>query len=121
MTTTSIAVEGIYSIEFIGIAGWGTGELSFDTCKITGQDEGGAIYNGTYVFNTRSEHFDINLRVTVPVETWLVTGIPAQAKQYTFNIKTSIPRNFRGGHQICVPTEFGQVLVRFDKLADLSD
>ncbi len=116
-----MTTEGFYAIEYAGVAGTGMGELVLDTGLVIGSDFVGGKYDGRYTYNPRLDAYDVELTVTVPPGAWLVQGVPARSDEYTFEIRTTLPRDFAGQKFVQVATPFGPVNVAFRKLRDFPD
>ena len=84
--------EGFYRFEFVGWAGAGCGVLVLDTNIVVGADIAGVTYDGDYVWNDRTQCFDVNVSVSVPEGTQTVQGQIAPAGGMTFNVQCSFPR-----------------------------
>lgn len=110
--------EGFYSVQYGGAAGTGFGMMVLDTGHVIGADPTGGTYDGTYRFNPTTNFIDLEITVTVPPGVWLVQGVPGQPQQYTFDIKTSVPRDLGKRHPVTIPTPFGNVAVIFTKVRD---
>ena len=111
-----MGTEGCYAIRYSGIAGEGFGQITLDTNVVYGTDVGGAKYDGTYSYNQRTDMYDMELELTVPPGAWMVTGLPAQGKEWKLPIKASVPRDLGGQMPIPVPTPLGEVRVVFEKI-----
>ncbi|TAH37664.1 MAG: hypothetical protein EYC62_01905 [Alphaproteobacteria bacterium] len=108
--------EGFYLVNFAGIDGEGLGMVVFDTGIVCGADVGGVRYDGTYIHNVKTDMLDIDITAKVPPGIPLVTGIPAQDKNYVFKVVGSLPRNIGEETVIPLQTSFGPVNTVFTKL-----
>ena len=107
--------EGFYSITYKGAEGdLGFGILVLDTGAVIGADVAGARYDGTYVYNPKTEMIDTKLKLTVPAGVWLVTGVPAQDKEWSFNFVASFPRETsETPFRVDTPTGPVNVIIRY--------
>lgn len=110
--------QGMYSIEYEGTAGRGVGALTFEEGLVWGADAGGGKYDGHYRMDPVTGVFEADIIVTVPPGTWLVTGVPAQPKEWQFPIYAKVPK-FSEHTRLSINTPFGPVLVVFRFLRDL--
>ena len=108
--------EGFYSVQYVGIAGFGAGVLVFETGMVVGADAGGGLYDGTYTVDTRRDVIHVKVTLTVAPGVGLVQGVPPQAQAYKVPIETSIPRNTAG--PFLVETGPGLVAVVMRKIRD---
>lgn len=110
-------MEGLYSFHFDGAAGSGYGTLVLMGGRIFGSD-GGVVYDGTYAPTAaRPDHIDLVLQLTVPPGVDLVQGVPAQATEYKFGLKVTVPARQSGKGRVDTP--FGPVEVRTEFLRDV--
>jgi hypothetical protein len=111
-------VDGIYSIIFRGAADWGMGLLLLRSGVVTGADNAGVLYDGTYVETESAVQFKIKL--TVPPGVALVQGTRPQSKPYSLDLNSPVPKmamNKSLPHLVMTPV--GPVNVIFKKLRDL--
>ncbi len=108
---------GFFLMNIVGKDGDGAGMLIFDRGAICGADEGGVLYDGYYKPGRDPKTLDVELTVTVPPGTTLVTGVGPQTAQYSFDIACTIPA--MGESKFPVVTPFGPVAVYFRRLRDL--
>lgn len=66
--------DGMYKIQFAGVAGTGTGVLVFDSGRIFGADEDRVQYDGAYEANPATGLVDITMRVHIPAGQRSVIG-----------------------------------------------
>ena len=113
--------EGFWQIEFRGKDDYGVGVIVLDTLMVVGTDTTGAIYDGSYEYNPRTDKIDMELTLTVPPGVALAKGQPAQDRETRMEIKCSLPRDL--GHETPVPvkTPTGTVNVIFKKIRDFPD
>jgi hypothetical protein len=111
--------DGMFGISFTGPVDSGIGVLVFDSGRIYGSD-GGARYDGTYVFNEKSGRADLLLKVTFPPGVNSVFGI-TNPYEWSIDVATSIdPRADRGNS--VVKTSLGKnVNAQFTYLRALPD
>lgn len=113
--------EGFYSVTYVGATGaWGIAVIVLETGIIVGADPLGGRYDGTYSFNNRTEMLDAIIKVTVPSGVPLVTGVPAQDKEWSFEFPASFPRE-TSETPVLVQTTIGQVNVVFRYLRGFPD
>ncbi len=107
--------EGFYSITYVGAGGdLGFGILVFDTGVVVGADGAGGRYDGTYAYNVKTEKIDAKLKLTVPAGTWLVTGVPAQGEEWSFDFEASFPRETsETPFRVDLPSGPVNVIIRF--------
>ncbi len=107
--------EGFYSITYTGAAGGsGFGILVFDTGAVIGADAAGGRYDGTYVYNPKTEMIDAKVKLTVPAGAWLVTGVPAQGEEWSFDFEPSFPRETsETPFQVDIPSGPVNVIIRY--------
>jgi hypothetical protein len=67
--------EGLYFVEYAGMAGNGGASLIFEGGRIFGSDIAGAKYDGEYLLNEASGMFDITIKVQMPAHVESVIGI----------------------------------------------
>ena len=85
--------EGFYSLIFTGVTGdFGMGVIALDTDTIIGADAAGGLYDGKYEYNTQTKMLDAKQTLTIPAGVALVTGVPAQAQEWSFDFNFSFPR-----------------------------
>ncbi|MCH7889307.1 MAG: hypothetical protein IIA00_08530 [Proteobacteria bacterium] len=84
-----MAISGIYSITFRGVADWGMGLLLVQNNRITGADVGGVLYDGSITEAGSDILFDLVL--TVPPGATLVQGIPASPDVQKVPFSAKIP------------------------------
>ncbi len=107
--------EGFYSVEFVGHTGdSGFGMFVLDTGQVVGADVAGALYDGTYQHNAKTDTVDATINLTVPPGVSLVMGVPAQPKEWTLELNVSFPRE-TSKTPIRVQTQYGPVnaVIRF--------
>lgn len=113
-------MEGIYSIVFRGEANWGMGMLIFHGGLITGADDGGALYDGTYV--ERGSNIEMAMVMTVPPGTVLVQGTAAQPTTYTVPINEMFPKSaLETNEPVFMDLPPGPVNVIFRRLRSLGE
>ena len=101
--------EGMYSFEFTGKEGSGVGAFVLSGWRAYGSD-GGVMYDGHYQPNSSQKGLlDVQMRLTVPAGTALVTGVPAQPADYWFDIQVVIAA--RGRTPMLLRTPYGEVEV----------
>lgn len=107
--------EGFYSITYTGAGGGiGFGVLVFDTGVVIGADVAGGRHDGTYVYNTKTEMIDAKVKLTVPAGVPLVTGVPPQAQEWSFEFTASFPRETRETpFQVNIPSGPVNVIIRY--------
>jgi hypothetical protein len=83
-------IDGIYLVLFRGSVDWGTGMLVMRRGVLTGADQAGVLFDGTY----QDQGFQvlIDLHMTVPAGVPLVQGSPAQPFEYKVRANLRIPR-----------------------------
>lgn len=105
--------EGFYSITFTGATGdSGFGIIVLDTGAVIGADATGVRYDGTYVFNPRTDLLEASITVTVPPGVTLVQGVPDRDKEWSFELVAAFPRE-TSETPVLVQTPFGPVNVIF--------
>ncbi len=107
--------EGFYSITYTGAPGGvGFGILVLDTGAVIGADVVGGRYDGTYVYNARTEMIDAKVKLTVPDDAWLVTGVPAQGGEWSFDFEASFPRETsETPFRVNIPSGPVNVIIRY--------
>ena len=109
--------EGFYSITYAGAGAGGDpgfGILVLDTGAVIGADVAGGRYDGTYVYNDKTEMIDAKLKLTVPAGVWLLTGVPAQDKEWSFEFEASFPRETsETPFRVDLPSGPVNVIIRF--------
>jgi hypothetical protein len=111
--------DGIYKIEYSGVAGSGSGMLVLKNNVVAGGDQVGGKYDGTYKLNGLTNCLDMQADVTIPPGTWAVNGMVAGPQPIVFPVNASIPVNHVGGYQHTVHTPRGNIVVRLTKMRDL--
>ena len=110
--------DGIFRIQYAGAQGQGSAMLVFDRGTICGADEAGGKYDGEYEPAARAEILDVSLTVTIPAGVPLVTGVPPQPFEYSFEITCAVAA--RGESQFQVETPYGPVTATIRRLRDLA-
>lgn len=83
--------NGMYTIQFTGIAESGIGAIIFDNGVLFGIDEAGVKYDGVYSQSQNIGNFDLSLTVSVPAGVELVTGKVAHHSDFSFKIQNELP------------------------------
>ena len=109
--------EGFYRFEFEAWAGAGCGVLVLDTNVVAGADTEGVTYDGEYVWNDRTQRFEVNLSACAPEGTRTVQGKIAPRGGLTFGVRCSFPREPED-EQVRAETDLGPVSVRIRHLRD---
>lgn len=104
-----IMKNGMYLIEFAGLAGVGCGTLIFDDGRIYGADVAGAKYDGAYHFNEATGLVDVKIRVEMPAHQHSVVGLE-QPFDWMLDVTTTIDPEKDSG-QLQVQTNLGQPIV----------
>ena len=105
--------EGFYSITYTGETGdWGLGIIVLDTGIVIGVDAAGGRYDGTYVFNPKTDLLEASIKMTVPPGVTLVQGVPSRDKEWSFEFAAAFPRE-TSETPVLVQTPFGWVNVFF--------
>jgi hypothetical protein len=103
----STMYEGMYSVEFQGVAGRGLAALVLTGGRVFGSD-GGVLYDGNYQPNpSRPGYVDAKVHLTVPPGISLVQGIPPQPMTYGFDLGCTFA--VRGKTSVTVQTPYGPV------------
>jgi hypothetical protein len=97
----------MYGITFQGQQGAGMGVLVFDAGRIYGTD-GGARYDGEYVFNERTARVDIKVKVAFPPNVVAVFGI-SNPYEWSLDITASFDPKANTG-EFAVQTPIGKPL-----------
>ena len=100
--------EGFYKIEYAGSAGFGAGVIVLDTNMVIGADAAGGEYDGSYVWNTEKQKFDVKITVKIPEGVQLVQGYVAPSGGTEFMVEFSLPRD-AAGEIVQVETPLGKV------------
>jgi hypothetical protein len=111
--------EGFWRIEFTGVAGSGIGVLALDTGIICGAGAAGGIFDGSYLFDPRSNVLDCSITWTAsePGIT-LVQGGPPVPQGFRFTVPVQLPNSMGQVVTLPVQTPLGQVNVRLTKIRD---
>ena len=110
--------DGMYSFDYRGKTGQGTGTLIFEAGTIYGHD-GGVNYDGRYEPSaTAHGHVNFSLRANVPPGVGLVTGVDPQPFGHYFDISGTV--QLRTSSVQRIETPHGPVNVVFRYLRPLS-
>ena len=88
--------DGMYYIEFAGVAGAGGGCLVFESGAVFGADTGGGKYDGKYQFNENTGLVDLSLKVIMAANSQSVLG-PSHPYEWSLNVKTEMDPNKDSG------------------------
>ncbi len=102
---------------FTGMAGLGHAVILMKSGKIMGADATGVLLDGTYN-DTDGGKFNVDMKLTIPVGTRLVTGFVVDKEPVTQSFQTVLPANFGNGNQIGVQTPTGPINAVFKRLRD---
>lgn len=112
-------MDGVYSMTYRGIAGWGGGMLVLLKGTVTGADSDGGLYDGTYQ-ETRDDLI-LQLTMTVPAGMPLVQGVPPRSTQYTVPFHATVPkRSIEDSSPVLIDLPPGPVNVIVKRLRALS-
>ena len=111
--------EGIYKVDYQGIAGLGFAMLILESGTVTGADVTGGFYDGTYEWNEQTRLLDIAVQVDVSEGTVLVMGNAAPPGGLRFGVRCSFPRD-PDNQTINAETDFGPIVVRVQLLRSFS-
>ena len=109
--------EGIYGILFSGAHSTGGGMLVLLGGQITGADEAGVEYNGTYEYS--QGRLNLLLQISAPEGVTLVTGATSGRLPMTMSFPVSLPFPFGKSHVQRISTPTGQINVRVQRLRAL--
>lgn len=98
--------DGLYRFDYVGRDGGGYGVLALTKGIVAGTD-GQILYDGSYEPGFTQHMVDAHIQVSVPAGVSLVTGVPAQAMNYSFEVNVSFPT--RGRHKTTIMTPVGEV------------
>src|SRR5215467_10738836 len=110
-------MDGIYAMYFTGSVGSGFGLLILNNGIIAGADAVGGLYDGSYAPEEPGT-LSVNVRLTRPPGTTLVTGAAAGATTMVIDIPAKLPENFGNGQPLALKTPTGPINIIFKKLRD---
>ncbi len=111
--------EGIYKVDYQGIAGLGFAMLILESGTVTGADVTGGIYDGSYEWNEQTRLLDVVVKVAVSEGSVLVTGNVAPPGGLTFGVRCSFPRD-PDNQTVNAETDLGPIVVRVQLLRSFS-
>ena len=117
-------LEGMYRLDFAGVAGFGAAALVVKEGKIFGSDVAGVSYDGTYEPTGTPGEVTLTLTLTVPPGVRLVQGLVAGHQGFAFKVGPQTV-NLQNQGEISVTTPVngpkGAVRARISKLRNLPD
>ena len=114
-----MAPEGMYSIDYQGVAGSGSGMIVLKDGTVAGADPNGGKYDGTYQLDPLTRSLNIKANVTIPPGGVAVNGVAAGNQPITFPVAATIPAGHVGGYAHTVHTPHGNIRVVLTKVRDL--
>lgn len=112
--------DGMFGITFQGRSGSGAGVLIFDTGRVYGTDEGGARYDGGYIYDENTGRANLSLKVTFPPNGETVLGI-RNPYEWSIDVAASLDPKQDSG-QLLAKTSVGQpIKAQFKFLRPLPD
>jgi hypothetical protein len=112
--------EGIYAAYVTGTGGLqGVLFLVFRGNEIVGVDLGGFQYDASYQFDEAKREFNITVHVNAPPNKPLVQGGTTGPTGIRLNHTFSLPGDFMKGPYFELPSPYGPVNMRLEKLRNL--
>lgn len=115
------SIEGFYLAYATGLQGNGVIMFVVMGGKIVGADIMGVRFDGTYTPTQDGGGFDAIIKITAPAGQTLIQGISTGPVGLTYEVKTFLPHDLESVDFLKIPTQFGSVNARFQKLRGLSD
>ena len=112
-------MNGLYIMNYSGIAGNGFGFLTLEDGRIRGADAAGIVYEGQYENIENTGVITGEVLMKIPANTPLITGAPEDFYSREDLIRLSLPMDFEDEQSIGVQTPTGVVEVSFKKIRDL--
>ena len=108
-----MVTNGFYKISYAGRTGSGFGLLAFLGGVVSGLDEAGVQYEGTYDEDSDTGAVQFSVRATIPANVGLVIGVPPKAEAWSFTVDAVLPPGFDTGTPVPLRTPYGPVKVEF--------
>ena len=109
-------VDGMYSVQFTGVAGVGLAALILDRGRVYGSDSL-VQYDGDYHVSSKAGLVDLAVTALVPPNVQLVQGYPKQPVAFQFGLKCSLRPGSSG--QVLIQTDLGPVNAHFQYMRSL--
>jgi len=117
-------LEGMYRLDFAGVAGFGVAALVLKDGTVFGSDVAGVQYDGTYEPTGAPGEVSVSLTLTVPPGVTLVQGVVADHRGFTFQVGPQKLNLLKPG-EVTIATPVGGprgvVRARISKLRNLPD
>lgn len=110
--------DAFYAIYYTGQQGSGLGLLALKGGMVVGVDAVGGKFDGTYSVDTDKGVLSASIRMTVPANSFLVTGQPVRNQPYMVDLPIEVPLDLAGGAPIRLELPIGPLNIRFEKLRD---
>jgi hypothetical protein len=110
--------QGFYTFELKGPARSASGTMLIGAGKLTGFDMTRCRYDGTYVKRPNGA-LTVQMRVTVPAETTLVTGGVPERQEHAVDWVAPFPADFGAGAPVTFTLRGHSVQLVFQKMRDL--
>ena len=104
-----MVTNGFYKISYGGKTGSGIGMLALMGGVVSGIDEAGVQYDGTYGEDADTGAVQFHVRATVP----------AKGEAWSFSVDAVLPPGFAAGTPVPLRTPYGSVTVGFRLLRAL--
>jgi hypothetical protein len=109
-------MDGFYIGYFTGSAGNGIAMFALLNGIIVGADPMGVKFDGTY--SPEANGFRIRVNVTVPAGGTTVQGVSPGSVGLDYVVDTMVPGTLDSVPYLTIPTPYGSVNVKFEKLRD---
>ena len=103
------ALDGLYGFVYAGLTGVGIGIFRVAGTKLTGWDSAGCEYQGELPSGLDNDQIAIQVNVTQPAGSALVSGLSAMDVRATRFQRLSIPYSFADGRPFDVQVPGGSI------------
>jgi hypothetical protein len=110
-------MDGTYGFIFVGNNGLGIGAFVIEDGRIHGADSGSAMYDGTVIDNPDGT-ITLDMVLTLPGDSFLVTGTSELGMISTRPVRATFPPNFGDGKAVDVPVRPGVAQVTVKRIPD---
>jgi hypothetical protein len=111
-------IQGIYSVSYTGPLGSGIALLLFWNGAVQGADIAGATYDGSYQM-VNSNEISCLLEMSIPANTYLVSGAPVSDKPYKILFPITLPFDMTEKEFVRLELPIGTVNAIFRKLKSI--
>lgn len=109
-------VDGFYAAYLAGATGNSLAMFVFKAGVVAGADAGGGRYDGNYAVTSDGKHIQANIRFTLPIGNFSITGAAASSEPLSIDVQLKLPMDFNRSDVHRIDTPIGPVNAKFEKI-----